>query len=204
MGTDFPPEHAKNKKMEDVFQRKALQFMADTHPGVRFAGRTVPAQAFPLLLLFGACATILGAYGFEYIGGYEPCPLCLEQRGPYYLAIPVAALGLVLRLMDRAPRISGPLFAAVGAIFLYSAYLGGFHAGVEWRWWPGPADCAVAAAGGGAGDITSLMAQLETARIVPCDEVQWRFLGLSFAGYNFLISLALAALALLAFRSRTA
>jgi disulfide bond formation protein DsbB len=31
---------------------------------------------------------------------------------------------------------------------------------------------------------------------VRCDEVQWRFLGLSLAGYNVLISLALAALAL--------
>lgn len=177
--------------------------MADAHSSVRFAGRTVPAETIPFLLLFGACATVLGAYGFEYIGGYEPCPLCLQQRDPYYLAIPLAALALVLRLMGTAPKVSALLFAGIGAIFLYGAYLGGFHAGVEWGWWPGPADCA-AAAGGGAGDITSLMAQLETARIVPCDEVQWRFLGLSFAGYNFLISLVLAALAFLALRPKAA
>jgi disulfide bond formation protein DsbB len=47
---------------------------------------------------------------------------------------------------------------------------------------------------GSAGSL--LMKKLESIRIVRCDEVQWRFLGLSLAGYNALISLALAALAL--------
>ena len=37
-----------------------------------------------------------------------------------------------------------------------------------------------------------LLENLEKIRIVRCDEAAWRFLGLSFAGWNVLISLALA------------
>jgi disulfide bond formation protein DsbB len=32
-------------------------------------------------------------------------------------------------------------------------------------------------------------------KVIRCDEVQWRFLGLSLAGYNVLISLLMAAIA---------
>jgi disulfide bond formation protein DsbB len=77
---------------------------------------------------------------------------------------------------------------------LCSAALGSYHAGVEWRWWPGPTDCS-----GPISDFTAkpLLDQLRTMRIVRCDEAAWRFLGLSLAGYNVLISLALAGIAAL-------
>ena len=83
---------------------------------------------------------------------------------------------------------------AIGAAMLWSAGLGVYHSGIEWHWWPGPQDCS-----GTGGSLTgggSLLEQMQTTRVVRCDEAAWRFLGLSLAGYNVLISLALAAIAI--------
>jgi disulfide bond formation protein DsbB len=40
------------------------------------------------------------------------------------------------------------------------------------------------------------MKRLQTINITRCDEASWRFLGISLAGYNALISSALATIAL--------
>jgi disulfide bond formation protein DsbB len=156
--------------------------------------RREPAVVATLVVFAGSTATILGAWYFQYVLGFAPCPLCLEQRLPYYIVIPLSLL-LMIAAIVRAPRaliIVG--FLAIIAAMLSSAALGAYHAGVEWRWWPGPSDCS-----GPISDFTAkpLLDQLRTMRVVRCDEAAWRFLGLSLAGYNALISLALAAIAAL-------
>jgi disulfide bond formation protein DsbB len=156
--------------------------------------RREPAIVAALVVFAGSTATILGAWYFQYVLGLAPCPLCLEQRLPYYVVIPLSLL-LAIAAIVRAPRpliIAG--FLAIIVAMLCSAALGSYHAGVEWRWWPGPTDCS-----GPISDFTAkpLLDQLRTMRIVRCDEAAWRFLGLSLAGYNVLISLALAGIAAL-------
>ena len=76
---------------------------------------------------------------------------------------------------------------------LGNAGLGAYHAGVEWKFWQGPGDCSGPIVD--LGKAGSLLDRLDTVKVVRCDEVQWRFLGLSLAGYNVLISLAMAAIA---------
>jgi disulfide bond formation protein DsbB len=141
-------------------------------------------------VLLLAVAAILGALAFEHIGGYAPCPLCLEQRYAYYLAIPMLLLGLLCTALGR-PIPATILFAAVAAAFLANAVLAGYHAGAEWKFWPGPDTCAAAGepltSGGG------LLKDLETTHVVRCDEAALRILGLSLAGWNVLICLVLAA-----------
>jgi len=83
--------------------------------------------------------------------------------------------------------------AAIALAMLWNAGLGAYHAGVEWKWWEGPRDCSGPVNSLGA--ARDMLRQIETSHIVRCDEAAWRFLGLSLAGYNVLISLALAALA---------
>ena len=146
------------------------------------------------VIVAAALATILSALFFQYAVGLNPCKLCLVQRQPYYVAIP---LGLALLLVPVGERWRRVGLFAMAAIFLVSAGLGAYHAGVEWGFWPGPSDCggAAPAAAGGVGEF---MRQLETARVVSCTEAAWRFLGLSMAGWNGLISLGLAAYALAA------
>ena len=65
--------------------------------------------------------------------------------------------------------------------------LGTYHSGVEWGFWQGPTDCTGPI--GNLGSAGNLLQRLDTVKVIRCDEVQWRFLGLSLAGYNVLISL---------------
>lgn len=130
--------------------------------------------------------SIAGAWGFELIGGFVPCELCYAQRHPYYLGLPI--LVLTIALWQKFPKfIALMLTLLVAVIFLWSMYLGAFHAGVEWKFWAGPASCT----GSGAGLDFSALSNINDAKFVPCDEPEFRFLGISFAGYNALISAAI-------------
>jgi disulfide bond formation protein DsbB len=140
-----------------------------------------------------AAATLAGAWFFQLVLGIVPCPLCLEQRYAYYLAIPLGAL-VALAAAKDAPRgllLAGLAILALAA--LGNAVLGGYHAGVEWKFWQGPTDCTGPI--GNLGSAGNLLERLDTVKVIRCDEVQWRFLGLSLAGYNVLISLLMAAIA---------
>ena len=84
-------------------------------------------------------------------------------------------------------------FVAIIIAMACNAVLGVYHAGVEWHWWAGPTDCTGPLTDLRAGG--SLLNQLQSIHVVRCDEAAWRFLGISLAGYNALISLLLAAIA---------
>ena len=154
-----------------------------------------PAPVRPALLALAiGLAANVAAWGYQVIGGYVPCKLCLQERIPYYVGLPVLAAAILLA--RPSPRLSRILAVLAGFIFLAGAVLGGYHAGAEWGFWPGPSDC-----GGGVGPTTSaadLMAQMRATRLVSCTEASWRMFGLSFAGWNVVAS---AAVALLAFRA---
>ncbi len=149
------------------------------------------AQA-PIWLIFAAVvsAAILAiAHGFETFGHLPPCELCLHQREGYWIALAVALVGVAAsRVWRPAPRAFALL---LGLIFLGEAALAAYHAGVEWRWWPGPASCT-----GGHGVVkpSDMLALLKGVRItvVQCDQAAWRFLGLSMAGWNAVAAFVLA------------
>jgi len=147
------------------------------------------------LLLLGGLAVIATAWGFQLIGGYVPCKLCLEQRVPYYAGLPLAALALFLMTQGRS-LLALLALLLVAAIFAYGAGLGIYQAGAEWQFWAGPNDC-----GGGSAAPSSaanMLQALQTTRVVSCTEASWRMLGLSFAGWNAVASAGLAILALVA------
>jgi len=154
-----------------------------------------PAPAAALVFA-GAGATILAALVFQHGFGYRPCALCLWQRWPYYAGLPLAALALAAALAGRRGAARAGL-GLLALVFLASAGLGAYHAGVEWGWFLGPSDCGGAPAPSAAG-MPDFLRQLESVRVVSCTEAAWRLLGLSMAGWNALISLGLAALAGLA------
>jgi disulfide bond formation protein DsbB len=172
--------------------------MQNSSPPIVGAASAPPAEAerarhlalAGLVLTALALATILGALAFEHIGGYQPCPLCLMQRTPYYVGVPLVAAAGVAALV-RAPRaLLVLLFGAFAALMLYGAGLAAYHAGVEWNFWEGPAACAPSV---GVESATDMLTQLGTTRPPSCTDAAWRFLGLSFAGWNLLVSLLLAA-----------
>ena len=146
------------------------------------------------LLLAGTAITVGSALFFQYVGGFIPCALCLQERIPYYVSIPIA-LAAFAAAAGRAPAtITRLLLLAIGLIMVVSLYLAVFHAGVEWHLWQGPTDCAQVAGGDlGSGD---LLAAIDAIRPPSCSEAAARFLGLSFAGWNAVASALFAAVGL--------
>jgi disulfide bond formation protein DsbB len=167
--------------------------MSDVTVNSPIPRRPSPALAAALAVLGIAAATIAGAWYFQLVLDIRPCPLCLEQRYAYYLSIPLAAL-VAFAAGQNAPR--GLLIGGLAILVLATlgnAVLGTYHAGIEWKFWPGPADCTGPI--DNLGSAGSLLDRLDTVKVIMCDQVQWRFLGLSLAGYNVLISLLMAAIA---------
>ena len=129
-----------------------------------------------LIATLGSAALLLGAFGFQHLGGLAPCKMCLWQRWPHAAAI---VLGVVM--LAGGPRALAWLAALATAT---TGAIGVYHAGVEWKFWPGPTSCT-----GGGADLGSLdggaLLSLDTPTgIVMCDEIVWQFLGLSMAGWN--------------------
>ena len=152
------------------------------------------AEAYRLggLLLFGSLAVIATALAFEHVGGYVPCPLCLMQRYAYYAGVPLAFAAMAMT--SGGSNLAKWVFFLVALAFLTNAGLGVYHAGVEWKFWPGPDTCGTLQAM--PESTKDLLQGLDTTRVVRCDEAAWRFLGLSFAGWNVVTSIALFGLAL--------
>jgi disulfide bond formation protein DsbB len=145
--------------------------------------------AFTVFIL--AAGTLAGALLFEFYG-YAPCELCLKQRWAYYAAIP---LSLALALLARNnPALARNGLYLMALLMLASAIFGAYHAGVEWKFWPGPSTCS----GGGA---LSALPDLSKPTVI-CDEPAIRILGISLAGWNALVSAVLAIVALKGARSR--
>jgi disulfide bond formation protein DsbB len=157
-----------------------------------------PLLRLALVTLLIASATILSALAFEHVGGYLPCPLCLRQRTPYYVGIPVMAAA-ALGVWRGAPRlVLVGLFAMFAALMVYNAGLGAYHSGVEWGIWEGPESCAPSV--GPAASLEDVLNRVQNTVAPSCTEATWRFLGLSFAGWNTLISSLLAVLGMIGAR----
>jgi disulfide bond formation protein DsbB len=160
--------------------------------GLAAAARERPAGAVALVILLGASAIIAGAWGLE-AQGYLPCELCLLGRKPYYLGIGVAALCVALsaRGRDDLGRKGLPWLAL---IFLVGSAIAVYHAGVEWRLWPGPAECT-----GGVARPSSqadFLSRLKLVKPVRCDQPALLILGLSLAAWSALLCAGFSGLAL--------
>ncbi|MCK5931597.1 MAG: disulfide bond formation protein B [Fulvimarina manganoxydans] len=163
---------------------------------VSFLARPVGFRqsAAAIALLIGTTLTVGGALLFEHVGGYMPCALCLTERIPYYVAIPVALIAAIAAAGRARPPLVRLLLLTLGVVMLISLGLGVYHAGVEWGYWPGPTGCSTS----GNADLLSndLLGAIDRIRAPSCNEAAGRFLGLSFAGWNALASAILAAIAL--------
>lgn len=152
------------------------------------------AQAARLLALLVPAALLAGAYVSQYSFGLYPCEMCWWQRYPHFSAIALAGLAFLV-----PPARFWTALAAVA--ILISAAIGAFHAGVEYKWWPGITSCArIVPSEPGGNPLEAIM----NTPMISCDEPQWTLLGISLAGFNFLISSAGGAviLALLLRRDR--
>jgi disulfide bond formation protein DsbB len=132
-----------------------------------------------LFLLIAAIAILAGAWMLQF-AGYAPCPLCLQQRWTWYALVPLAVAIAFSNL--RA------LLYVAALLMLGSAVFGAYHAGIEWKWWPGAGTCA--------GELGSGLPELTNEPVISCEDAAIRILGLSLAGWNAVASLGLAIVAL--------
>ena len=154
--------------------------------------RDPPLTAAAIVTVIGGL-TILGFFYFQYVLGYPPCPLCLDQRNAFYVSVPLAALLWLGSNHGASSKVMIAGFAVIAVVMLWNTGLSTYHAGVEWKFWPGPTDCSSPI--NSLGSAGNLLKQLQDIKIVRCDEAAWRFLGISLAGYDVLVSLFLAAVA---------
>ncbi len=145
------------------------------------------------LVTFGMALVLGSAWAFE-LYGYAPCALCLEQRNPYYLAIPILLVGAIAGTAGAPSSVLRGTLAIAALSMLATALIGGYHAGVEWGWFEAPVTCG-AGITGSAADAGSLLDSLATSTPPKCDDAAGRFLGLSFAGWNVVAATVLGALA---------
>lgn len=157
-------------------------------PAARATSRT-DAYRIGSAMLFLATATILGALGFQYLDNQIPCPLCLQQRYAYYAGVPLLFGALVLLSAEQGEDEkpwAALIFLGVSLMFLANAGLAIYQTGAEWKLWAGPATCAVEQPlSATPGDM---LKRLQNNVPVRCDAPSWHFLGLSFAGWNVVIS----------------
>lgn len=160
---------------------------------------TAPTGRFQLwtalALLAGMALTVGTALGFQHIGGYIPCKLCYEQRMPYYVGAPLMLLAFASATLRLPAMVTRLLLLAGGLLMAYGLYLGVYHSGVEWGWWPGPTDCGVVDMSTVTGGSNGVLDAIDTVVPPSCDKAALRILGLSMAGWNAVASLVLAAIA---------
>ncbi len=157
------------------------------------AARNNPPLAAAAVFALVGLAAIGGFFFFEYGLHLPPCHLCLLQRKSYYVAVPLAGLLWLGAGHGASRKVLLLGFLALALIMLWNSGLAAYHAGVEWKIWPGPADCTGPI--DKFGSVGNLMQQLQHINLVRCDVASWRFLGLSLAGWDVPLSLALASVA---------
>ncbi len=171
-------------------QTEVMTVHVDIHTRPAISAATAAA-------VFGGTVSLVllgGALAFQYIGGLAPCEMCIWQRWPHGFAIAAGLIGGGLVALDVLPRnIARYLALAAIAGIVISGAIGVFHAGVEWKLWPGPSECT------GFGYVPG-QEDFKPLQIVRCDEAQWRLFGISLAGYNAIFSFAAAAIAALMLR----
>jgi len=137
-----------------------------------------------------SAGALAAAYISQYGFGLQPCILCLYQRVPYALNLSFGVMAVLATF--RYPRLAALLLWLAALAFFAGAFIAGFHAGVEQKWWSGFSSC-----GGNAlpenASLEDLRKFLARQEIVRCDTPAWTLFGISMAGYNFFASLALGA-----------
>ena len=124
------------------------------------------------------------AYFIQYVLGHKPCNLCIIERIPYIAAIILISLIFIL---NRYQKIISSLILI---FFIFGSVVSFYHFGIEQGFFSESLVCDL----GNSQPINKeeLLNQLKKAEIVSCKDVTFRFLGLSLATINTVISLILS------------
>lgn len=173
--------------------------MSEVVLGRQSAAGLGPGAIARLIALLLPAGLLGGALFSQYVGGLHPCQMCIWQRWPHAVAIVLALIAFTAAAQTPRARVFTLLAALAIAV---SGAIGVYHAGVEAKIFEGLTECTATGQGLKGADLLN---HLMHASIVRCDEVQFRFLGLSLAAWNAILSLGGAGLiVLLTLRTRRA
>ena len=147
-----------------------------------------PAALARLIALLLPFLLLAGAFGSQYFGGLYPCEMCWWQRYAHLVAFALAIIAFTATAQTPRSRAFTLLAALAIAV---SGMIGVYHAGVEAKIFEGFTQCTTLPK---ATSTAELLKQITHAPLVRCDEVQFRFLGISMAGWNAILSLGGAGL----------
>ena len=124
------------------------------------------------------------AYFIQYVLGHKPCNLCIIERIPYIAAIILISLVFILNKYQKI------ISSLILIFFIFGAVVSFYHFGIEQGFFSESLVCDL-------GDSQplnkeDLLNQLKKTEIVSCKDVTFRFLGLSLATINTVISLILS------------
>ena len=134
-----------------------------------------------LFLIAVGIVSLGAAFGSQYLGGLQPCVLCIYQRYPYGAVI---ALGLLALLLWRQPKLTGGLLLLAAIALFADAAIAAYHVGVEQQWWQGTTACSNMIDPNLS--LDELKKALQEAPVVDCGKPAFVLFGISMAGYNFL------------------
>ena len=124
------------------------------------------------------------AYFIQYILGHKPCNLCIIERIPYIAAIILISLIFILNSYHKI------ISSLILVFFIFGAVVSFYHFGIEQGFFNESLVCNL----GNSQPLNKeeLLNQLKKTEIVSCKDVTFKFLGLSLATINTIISLILS------------
>ena len=152
------------------------------------------ANFLNLLFLFFSAFILLIVYYLELFLGVEPCKLCIYQRFPYFIAILLATSFLLIK-NQKFKKLTFLFFIL---IFFSSLIMSVHHFGIEKNLWNALTGCEANIKS--FGNSNNLKEYLLNKDYVSCKDVSFKFLGISLAGYNIIVSFVLFTLSIIGFR----
>ena len=124
------------------------------------------------------------AYFIQYALGHKPCNLCIIERIPYIASIILISLIFIISKFEKI------ISSIILVFFIFGAVVSFYHFGIEQSFFSESLICELS--NNNPLNKEDLLNQLKKAEIVSCKDVTFRFLGLSLATINTIISLILS------------
>ena len=124
---------------------------------------------------------LLSAFYLEYFHDAFPCDLCITQRWFHALIISYSLIAIFIH--EKKFLANKFILIGLSITWIVSSVAGLYHFGIEMNFWSGPDECSSSI------DFSKdLLKYLLNKSPIKCDEVMFKILGLSLAGWNALMS----------------
>ncbi len=135
-------------------------------------------------ILIFSIFSLLIAYFIQYVLGHKPCNLCIIERIPYIAAIILISLIFIINKYEKV------ILSIILVFFIFGAVVSFYHFGIEQGFFSESLICELS--NNNTLNKEELLDQLKKTEIVSCKDVTFRFLGLSLATINTIISVIIS------------